>query len=180
MKDFFELAAKRESCRVFDKDKSVKNELIEKCLKTAGLSASACNSQPWSFVVENGTDKRQEVLECIQAYGMNKFTNKCPAFIVVVEEEAMIISGNKWEMHPDQKYAKFDIGFAVAHICFAAVELGLSTCILGAVDGERLKKVLNIDSSKNVAVVVAIGYAKSEKIREKIRKSPEEIIRFER
>lgn len=178
MKDFFELANQRESCRIFDKDKIVENELIEKCIMTARLSASACNSQPWSFVVENGSEKRQEVLNAIQAYGMNKFTNKCPAFIVVVEEEARIISGTKWELLPDQKYAKFDIGFSVAHICFAAVELGLSTCILGAVDGEVLKKTLDIEESKNITVVIAIGYAAKDKIRDKIRKSPEEIMRF--
>lgn len=178
MKDFFELAERRESCRVFDKDKTVDNANIEKCLMAARLSASACNSQPWSFVVENGTDKRSQVLDAIQAFGMNKFTNKCPAFIVVVEEEAKIISGAKWEMLPDQKYAKFDIGFSVAHICFAATELGLSTCILGAVDVDALKKILEIDESKNIVVVIAIGYAASNKIREKLRKEPQEIMKF--
>jgi len=178
MKDFFELAQHRESCRVFDKEKTVDNALVEKCIMTARLSASACNSQPWSFVVENGSDKRQQVLDGIQAYGMNKFTNKCPAFIVVVEEEARIISGTKWELLPDQKYAKFDIGFSVAHICFAAVELGLSTCILGAVDSDAIKKALDIDESKNITVVIAIGYAAKDKLRDKVRKEPEEIMRF--
>ncbi len=178
MSDFFELSLKRESCRNFNKEKNVEDSLIEKCLMTAMNSASACNSQPWSFVVENNSEKHQKVIECIQAKGMNKFARKCPAFIVVVEEVAKIISGEQWELQPDQKYAKFDIGFAVSHICFSAVELGLSTCVLGAVDSEGIKETLEIDKNKEVVVVVAIGYPAKDKVRKKIRKEPEETYRF--
>jgi nitroreductase len=178
MKDFFELATKRESCRNYDEEKAVDNELIMKCIDTARFSPSACNSQPWSFIIENGSKKREEFLECIQINGMNLFTERCPAFIVVVEEEAMLISGKRWEMEADQKYADFDIGFAVAHICFSAVELGLGTCIMGSMDREKLQKVLGIDESKNIKVVIAIGYPAKDTLRKKTRKSLEEIVKI--
>jgi len=48
--DFLELAKKRQSCRAYDQ-KPVEPEMIAHCLTAARLAPSACNSQPWKFVV---------------------------------------------------------------------------------------------------------------------------------
>ena len=53
MKDFFDLIARRESCRNYDPNKKVETEKLVKCIEAARLAPSACNSQPWSFVVVN-------------------------------------------------------------------------------------------------------------------------------
>ena len=91
----------------------------------------------------------------MQIRGLNKFTEKCPSFIVVCEEDAMLIGRSE----PDQKYASIDIGIAVAHLCYAATQQGLSTCIMGAFDPEALLKVLGITEPKRVRLVIAVGYA---------------------
>ncbi|MCK5759968.1 MAG: nitroreductase family protein, partial [Candidatus Delongbacteria bacterium] len=46
--NFLELAKKRSSVRSYS-DKSVEKEKILRCIEAAGLSPSACNSQPWHF-----------------------------------------------------------------------------------------------------------------------------------
>lgn len=168
---FFELINKRESCRDFS-DKKVDKELLVKCIDAARLSPSACNSQPWSFVVVNSEEKSPLVAKCTQTAGLNKFTNNVPAFIVVCEEEAKLIGG------VSQKYAQGDVGIAVINICYAATELGLSTCIMGSVDHETLKEVLNLQKNKNIRLVLAVGYANNDKVRNKVRKPIDEIMTY--
>lgn len=45
MKDFFDLIARRESCRNYDPNKKVETEKLVKCIEAARLAPSACNSQ---------------------------------------------------------------------------------------------------------------------------------------
>ena len=58
MKDFYELAQRRQSCRNF-KDKAVDGELLVRCVKAASLAPSACNSQPWKFVIVTNDGRRR-------------------------------------------------------------------------------------------------------------------------
>ena len=129
MDGFFELIAKRESCRNYS-EKEVEREKLERCIEAARLAPSACNSQPWSFTVVNSPELAPQVPSCLQEMGMNKFTDKCPAFIIIAEEKATLSArlGGKVK---DQKYAPIDIGLATAQLCLAATQQGLSTCIMG-------------------------------------------------
>ena len=175
MSKFFELVNKRESCRNYSGEK-VERELIEKCIDCAHLSPSACNSQPWSFVMVDG-EKAKEVAKCTQKGGFNKFTDECPAFIVISESEATL-SSRLTEMVSKQHFAQIDIGLVTAHICYAATEQGLSTCILGLFDENELKKLLNIEKNKKIRLVIAIGYAKDDSLRPKKRKDLKDISRW--
>ena len=38
----------------------------------------------------------------------------------------------------NQQFAAGDVGIAVAHICYAATELGMSTCILGWLNEKKI------------------------------------------
>ena len=174
MSDFFQLVNQRESCRNYDPDKSPTKEQLINCIKAAQLAPSACNSQPWSFIVINDPELSKDAAPCMQIRGLNKFTEKCPSFIVVCEEDAMLIGRSE----PDQKYASIDIGIAVAHLCYAATQQGLSTCIMGAFDPEALLKVLGITEPKRVRLVIAVGYAATEQLRPKRRKELEEIMTY--
>ena len=53
MSDFFQLVEQRESCRNYDPQKRPTKEQLVRCIQAAQLSPSACNSQPWSFLVIN-------------------------------------------------------------------------------------------------------------------------------
>ncbi|RKY55058.1 MAG: NAD(P)H nitroreductase, partial [Candidatus Neomarinimicrobiota bacterium] len=48
--DFIELVKKRRSTRKYS-TKPISREIIDKCLEAARLAPSACNSQPWYFIV---------------------------------------------------------------------------------------------------------------------------------
>ncbi len=177
MKDFFDLIARRESCRNYDPNKKVETEKLVKCIEAARLAPSDCNSQPWSFVVVNSPSVSPQVAKCVQGMGMNRFTDNCPAFLIVVEEKATLtakISG----AFKDQQFAQIDIGLATSQICLAAVDQGLSTCIMGWLDEKKLKELLQIPKSKRIRLVLSVGYAADERLREKKRKNLDEIMRI--
>lgn len=176
MKDFFELVNKRQSCRSYC-DKPVEKEKLIKCIEAARIAPSACNSQPWHFVVVNNKELSPKVAECLQDKVMNKFTSECPAFIVVVEESGNLTS-RAGALIKQQDYRSVDIGIATEHICLAATKQDLGTCILGWFNEKELKKLLNIAKLKRIKLVVAIGYPKDDNIRNKVRKPINEISTF--
>jgi len=57
---FQELAEKRQSCRAY-KDIPVEREKLQTCIEAARLSPSACNSQPWSFVVVDEPERAKQI-----------------------------------------------------------------------------------------------------------------------
>jgi len=175
MSDFFELVNKRESCRAYN-TKEVEKEKLIKCIEAARLSPSACNSQPWTFVVATG-EKGKEVAKCTQKSGINKFTDNCPAFIVIIEEQASL-SSKIAEVVTSQHYAQIDIGIVATHICYAALEQGLSTCILGWFDEKKLADAVNVPKSKKIRLVISVGYAENDSLRTKKRKDLDDILTF--
>ena len=57
--DFEALQRQRKSCRAFA-PKPVPRELLTRLVDTARLSPSACNSQPWHFIVVDEDEARSE------------------------------------------------------------------------------------------------------------------------
>lgn len=177
MSDFFELVRTRESCRDYDGGREAEKEKLEKIIEAARLSPSACNSQPWHFTVVSGKEKSPSIAKAVQKLSLNKFTSSCPAFIVINEEEANLLSKAGGKMI-DQKFALTDIGIAAAHIVLAARELGLSTCIMGTFDEKKVREICGIAKNKRVRLVIAVGYAKSDEIREKKRKPESKTVTY--
>lgn len=90
----------------------------------------------------NDPEKSPLVAAATQTAGLNKFTNNCPAFVIVCEEDAYLIGGKE----PNQKYAHIDIGLSVSQLCYAATQQGLSTCIMGSFDQKMLLDSLGTPS----------------------------------
>lgn len=172
--DFFEAVTKRESCRHFDPRPIPKDDLI-RIMEAARLAPSACNSQPWHFTVVTG-QKLAEAVKCTQDLGMNRFTNDCSALVVINEEKATLsaVVGGKFK---NQHFASYDIGIVAAHICYAALDLGISSCILGWFDAERLSRLLDL-GNKRICLIIALGYAAVDTLRPKKRKNLSDIITF--
>jgi len=176
MEEFFNLINKRQSCRKY-LDKPVEKEKLIKCIEAARVAPSACNSQPWHFVVVNNKELSSKVAICLQDKIMNKFTSQCQSFIIVVEESGNLTS-RAGSLMKQQDYRSVDLGIATEHLCLAATQQNLGTCILGWFNEKELKKLLNINKLKRIRLVVAIGYSESDVVRKKIRKNIDEIVTF--
>ena len=173
MENFLELANRRQSYRKY-LDKPVEKEKIIQCIEAARVAPSACNSQPWHFVVVNNKELASKTADCIQDSIMNKFTSQCSTFIIAVEESGNITS-RAGELIKKQDFRATDVAIACEHICLMAEELGLGTCILGWFNEKALKKLLNINKSKRVRLVIAMGYPSDTKVRSKVRKNLSDI-----
>lgn len=176
--DFYELVKKRQSTRAYDTTRSVDRETIARILEAGRLSPSACNAQPWHFIVVDEPELKNKVADAASArlLGMNHFTKQAPVHIIVVEEKVNISSGIGGIVK-DKHFAFLDIGIAAAHICLAAEAEGLGSCILGWFAESKIKKLLNIPENKRVVLDILIGYP-AQPLRQKKRKSSEEVISY--
>ncbi|MCP4214632.1 MAG: NAD(P)H nitroreductase [bacterium] len=175
---FSELIKKRESTRKYS-DTPVPRELIDQCLDAARLAPSACNSQPWSFIViDDPQTKERLVKESMSGiYGMNKFTATAPVIIAAITETSVYYA-RLGGMLRNVKYNLIDIGIACDHITLQAADFGLATCWLGWFNEKALKKVLNLPKSTKVDVILSLGYPETTELRPKKRKELEEIRRY--
>jgi len=64
--DFLQLVQARQSDRSYDKERPVEPEKLERVLEAARLAPSACNAQPWRFVVitDKGTGSKSRESCC--------------------------------------------------------------------------------------------------------------------
>ena len=56
-------------------------EHILKCLEASRMAPSACNSQPWKFVVVDDRTKLIQMSDAAIGLGMNKFTVQVPVLV---------------------------------------------------------------------------------------------------
>ena len=176
MSNFMELCLCRQSCRGFS-EKPVEHEKLVQIIEAARLSPSGCNAQPWSFVVVESPEAVAQVAEAGQSLGNNGFLSKAQAFIIVLEEHAVLVSGVR-KLLDSQYFAKNDMGAATVSICYAAADLGIGTCVIGIYDREMIAEATGIPVEKQFGSLIAVGYPADEKIRKKIRKDFEEVARF--
>lgn len=173
---FLDLARARYSLRKYA-DTPVPREVIDRCLEAARLAPSACNSQPWSFIVVDQNPKRRELAEAAFGgiYSMNKFALNAPVLIVMVTEKSKFAAALGGQFQGTQ-YALIDIGIAGEHLCLQAAEEGVGTCWFGWFNEKAVKNVLGLPRSAKVDVIIGMGYpAEGVEPREKKRRSLNEV-----
>ena len=177
---FLELVSSRQSVRAFDPKRSVEKEKLDRVIEAARLAPSACNAQPWSFVLVDEPELKNKIADATstRVLGLNHFTKQAPVHLLLVEEKVNISSGvGGWIKKKD--YAQMDLGIVAAHIVLAAQEEGLGTCIVGWFDEDKVKDLLHIPSSKRVWLDIVIGYS-TQSLRKKNRKSVDKILSYNR
>lgn len=171
--DFQELIYKRQSCRSYDAARAVEEEKLAAVLEAARMAPSACNGQPYHITVCHGENARA-VARATMGMGMNKFAADAPVMLVI-SEEAYVKSAAVGARVKNNDYRSIDIGIVAAYITAAATEQGLSTCILGWLDDQKIRTLCGL--SHPVRLVITLGYAKeNDVLREKKRKAADELI----
>lgn len=178
--DITELIQNRRSVRKFS-TRSVAKEDILKCLEAARLAPSACNSQPWKFIVVDDPALKDRVADRIFSgiYEMNKFAKAAPVLVAVVSEKMKFLAAVGAQVR-DTRYSLIDIGIACEHFVLQAEGLGIATCWIGWFDEKALKKELRVPKDRKVDIVIALGYSDAGEIAARPRKSMEEISGFNR
>ena len=177
--DFEALQRQRKSCRAFA-PKPVPRELLTRLVDTARLSPSACNSQPWHFIVVDEDEAKAKMVDALVDDGLTgcPWGDKVPAFIVICEEKAQLKPGVA-EHYGSQHFAQMDIGMAAMALCYEATSMGLGTCMIGTMNQEKLHKALGIPEERVVRLIITVGYpANKGEPRKKIRKDVSEVLSY--
>ncbi len=176
---FLELVKQRQSVRRFS-SKQVDPEKLNLMLEAARLAPSACNSQPWHFIVVDKPELKQEIAKATYdtVIRFNRFALQAAGFIVIVMEKPKIIAQIGGRIK-SREYPLYDIGITAEHICLQATELGIGTCMIGWFDEKKIMELLHIPPSRAVGLIIAYGYPEEGyKLRTKIRKKWEEVVSY--
>lgn len=139
----------RASVRSFD-GRKVEPGKIELLMKAAMAAPSACNQQPWEFVVVTDAAILKALSECTPYAGC---IGHAPLGIAV----CMRTEGLR---APD--YTQIDASAATENILLEAVELGLGAVWLGIAPGrgrmEAVRKVIGAPEAIQPFCLIACGY----------------------
>ena len=172
--DFMEIARSRQSCRAYDSDRMVEEEKLNAVLEAARIAPSACNGQPYRITVCTGEKAREVALATRGMGGMNKFAVQAPVMLVLTEAP-YVKSAALGAKVKNNDYRSIDIGIAAAYITAEATAQGLSTCILGWLNDDKIRQICGTDAPTRL--VITLGYAaEGDKLREKKRKSMDELV----
>ena len=171
--NFLEIAKARQSCRSYEEARPVEEEKLAAILEAARLAPSACNGQPCHFTVCRGQAAQEVALLTRGMGGMNKFAVQAPV-LIVVSEKPYVKSAALGAKVKNNDYRSMDIGIAAAYLTAEATAQGLSTCILGWFDDEKVREICGL--SEPVRLVITVGYAKDDSIRPKKRKELSELV----
>ena len=171
--NFLEIANARQSCRAYDENRPVEEEKLNAILEAARLAPSACNGQPYKLTVCRG-ETAKEVAKATMGLGMNKFSVQAP-ILIVVSEMPYVKSAAMGAKVKNNDYRSIDIGIVTAYLTAEATAQGLSTCILGWLDDQKIREACDLQYP--VRLVITLGYAADgEKLREKKRKDLSQLV----
>jgi len=137
----------------------VPEEALQRILEAARLAPSACNAQPWHFVVVDDPGLKNQVADAAagKLVGLNHWTKQAPVIIAVVQEKANLTSKIGTAIKGTE-FPSYDVAIAVAQLCLQATVEGLGTCIVGWFNQPGVKKLLGIPKQKTLPLLVVLGY----------------------
>ena len=157
MSSIIEIIKKRHSVRNY-KDIPLEKETILSLIEAARFSPSACNAQPWRFIVV--TDKK--LLNEIVKRGLggavpNQWAVSAPAIIVGCAQ-LNLLTHRIGEAVKGIHYHQIDLAIAMEHIVLQSTEMGLGTCWIGWFKEKQIKNILNIPKGWKIIALLTIGY----------------------
>lgn len=170
--EYYELIKSRESIRNYDPKHPVPKKTLEKILDAGRLAPSACNYQPWKFLVISSDDMLNKVRTC---YSKDWFKD-APHILIVIG-----LKDRAWKRSYDgYNSIETDVAIAMTHIILAAENEGIGTCWIAAYNPYLLREALKLGENEVAFGITPLGYPRPgfKKNLSKVRKPPDEIFEF--
>jgi len=153
--DAIEAILSRRSVRKYKK-KTVPKELIDELLNAAMNAPSACNEQPWHFVV---VDKREVLDEVPKHHPHSYALREAPLAIVVCVDVNLAEEDGVWWVQ--------DCSAAAENILIAAQAKGLGAVWLGVYPNDNrvkgIRRLLALPQNVVPLCIIPIGYPDEKK-----------------
>ena len=167
MKDMLSLSQERFSARKFTSE-AVSQEDLEYIMECVRLAPSACNKQPWHWLIVKSDEAKSTLPE---AYDRPWFKT-APMYIVGMKN----VEENWVRKYDEKPHGDIDLAIATEHLCLAATERGLGTCWVCAFDPAKVQEHFHREGCEPV-VIVPVGHIAEDCPRgEKKRKEMSEIL----
>lgn len=141
----------KRTIRIFKK-KRVEQKILEKCVDAAKDSSCARNDQQIEYIIVDDKSKVSQIIKNVRFGGEISKDKKAvkghepDCFIVLISKSGI------------DEYIKYDKGIACQNISLVAYENKVGSCIMGAIDREEIKNILNVPKSYEINIVIALGY----------------------
>lgn len=144
-KHVFEIIFTRRSVRRFVDGKQVEKQKITKLLEAAMAAPSACNLQPWEFVIVTEKDALDQLKNATLQGNYN-----APL--------AMIVCANVTNIPWDGYGWMIDCSAAIENMLIAATAMGLGSVWIGASNEDIVHKLFNIPDHIHISAIIYFGY----------------------
>lgn len=164
-----QVMAERFSCRNYDTSRLPGRDLLDAVLDAARIAPSACNRQPWRFMIVEGDEASQIMTRAYE----REWIKTAPTFIIALGDH-----DTAWHRPYDGKdHTDVDISIAVEHLCLAAASVGLGTCWVCNFNPEVIRETYSLPEHLEPIAIIPIGYpAPGVAAPQKVRKSLDEIV----
>lgn len=161
IEDFIKLTEERYSCRNYS-GRDISDKIINNCIEAARLSPSACNKQPWRFLIVKDQGLREKICDNALLPGISMPWLRTAPIIAIICADTSIITHKIAPILSGVNYYMVDLGIAGEHFVLAAKAQNIDTCWIGWFKEKQIKKILRIPGSIKVVSLISMGYSLDE------------------
>lgn len=203
-----DIISQRRSVNWFDPERSMTQDDVYKILDLAANAPSAMNLQPWEVICVASAEKKKLLREC--AFDQPKIEEASVVLIILgntlaIEQngekifeaavklgyydsekaKSMLDGAKKFYGEPDSErrksFASENASLFAMSVMYSAKFFGYESHPMGGFSEEKIRKNFNIDKSKTIPMLIALGYKKEDKelLPRSIRISSREFCSFE-
>lgn len=158
--DIMTILEKRRTYRRFDESRAIPNEVVNDMKRAAQISSCAMNRQPLRYIYIRTPEIVNKVFDITRwggaipnGQGRPKVGERPTLFVAILSVKEL-----------QTPFTAFDEGLAASNITLAAYAHGVGSCILGSVDANSLRSLLDIDEALDISCVIGFGYPAHESV----------------
>lgn len=192
-----ELISTRKSVRKY-LDKNIPDDDLRKVLEAGRLAPSWMNVQSWKFILVKSQENKDLLSEL--SIGQQQVKNANALIVCIADtnawEEAKITHIKNPALNPALQCEKGilirtmeQVIYPISYMMLTAHELGISSCIIGAMGNEitqiepevysKVKEALNLGEGQILSTIITLGYDANPTETVKQRKSFDEVVSLE-
>ncbi|MFX1344594.1 MAG: nitroreductase family protein [Promethearchaeota archaeon] len=164
--DLEEIINKRRTIRRFKQD-PLSLDILKKLVDFARVAPAARNIQAIEYIIVENMEMRKKLFPLVRWAGSLPEEQRTPepgreptAYIIVLVNTKI-----------KRPFVDFDVGAAVENILLGAINFGIGSCWMAAIDYKKIPELLEIPEHYDLKQVISLGYPDEESVMETYKDS---------